>query len=65
MTGWLDADTTIILATIYFFASLGYIINPDYYSVAISNSVEVPEPATLAIFALALLGLRARRTTKV
>jgi len=59
MTGWLDADTTISLATIYSFADLGYIINPDYYS------VEVPEPSTLAIFSLALLGLRTRRTAKV
>lgn len=64
MTGWLDSTTSISLATIYSFADLGYIINPDYYSVNIPASVDIPEPPTLAIFALALLGLRVRRTNK-
>ncbi len=58
MTGWLDNDITVSRATINSFADLGYVINPEF-------SVEhVPEPSTLAIFALALLGLRARKTNK-
>ncbi len=58
MTGWLDPNTTISLATINSFADLGYVINPDF-------SVEqVPEPSTLIIFALAIIGLCSRRYNK-
>jgi len=52
MTGWLDHDSTISLATIYSFVDLGYVINPDYYTVP-----TVPEPSSLAIFTIALFGL--------
>jgi hypothetical protein len=59
MTGWLDNDTTLSLASINAFADLGYVINPLF------SVEEVPEPSTIAIFALALLGLRARKTNKI
>ncbi|MCJ8294224.1 MAG: PEP-CTERM sorting domain-containing protein [Colwellia sp.] len=58
MTGWLDPNPTISLATINSFADLGYVINPNF-------SVEqVPEPSTLAIFALGIMGLFSRRFKK-
>jgi len=59
MTGWLDNDITVSLATINAFADLGYVINPLF------SVEEVPEPSSIAIFALVLLGLRARKTNKV
>jgi hypothetical protein len=58
MTGWLDNDIYVSLATINSFADLGYVINPLF------SVEEVPEPSSLAIFTLALLGLRARKTNK-
>jgi len=58
MTGWLDNDIYVSLATINSFADLGYVINPLF------SVEEVPEPSSIAIFALALLGLRARKTNK-
>ena len=58
MTGWLDNDITVSGATINSFADLGYVINPLF------SVEEVPEPSTIAIFALALLGLRVRKTNK-
>ena len=51
MTGWLDNNTTISLTTINSFADLGYVINPDF---AVK---QVPEPPTIAIFLLGMLGL--------
>jgi len=55
MTGWLDPNATISLATINSFADLGYVINSNF-------SVEqVPEPPTLVIFLLAIVGLFSRR----
>ena len=55
MTGWLDNDIYVSLATINAFADLGYVINPLF------SVEEVPEPSTIAIFALALLSLRVRK----
>lgn len=57
MTGWLDGNTTIGLATINSFADLGYVINPAF-------AVSVPEPSTMAVFALALFGLRLRQSKR-
>lgn len=55
MTGWLDSNPTLSLQTINSFADLGYVINPTF-------SVEqVPEPSTLAIFVLGIMGLASRR----
>jgi len=55
MTGWLDNDSTVSLATIYSFVDLGYIINPNYFA-----ATSVAEPSSLLLFTLALFGLRRR-----
>jgi len=58
MTGWLDPNATISLATINSFADLGYVINPNY---SVESLEQIPEPSTLAIFALAVMGLASRK----
>tara|TARA_B110000467_G_C18294653_1_gene467099 strand:+ start:709 stop:1509 length:801 start_codon:yes stop_codon:yes gene_type:complete len=59
MTGWLDADSTISLTTINAFADLGYVVHPNFLV-----PEDVPEPSTLAIFALGIMGLASRRFNK-
>jgi hypothetical protein len=62
MSGWLDiGGTTFSLTTANSFADLGYIINSDYLISSFNAPVDVPEPTTLAIFGLGLLGLMAKR----
>lgn len=61
MTGWLDPNATISLATINVFADLGYVINPDF---SVESMKQVPEPTTLAIFVLGLMGLASRQVKK-
>lgn len=61
MSGWLDnGGTTFSLTTANSFADLGYVIHSDY-DVPSNVAVDVPEPSTVAIFGLGLLGLMSRR----
>jgi hypothetical protein len=52
-----------VTATFDFATSQGHVV--DIAAFAVGSVTSVPEPSTLVIFALAILGLAARRTSKV